>query len=97
LSLLGLPSATDLSSREVLADDCPAGAADPTSAFGANLLGAPTGGALEYLALVTGYQALLLVVAVLYLGACAAMRLAGSGPGPRKTAVGDETVSAGTL
>ncbi len=51
-------------------------APDPTSAFGANLLGALTGGALEYLALVTGYQALLLLVALLYLGACVAMRLA---------------------
>ncbi|HYI67064.1 MAG TPA: hypothetical protein VEW95_09090 [Candidatus Limnocylindrales bacterium] len=35
-------------------------------AFGANLLGAMVGGVLEYLALVTGYQALILVVAVLY-------------------------------
>ncbi|MFD7258808.1 spermidine synthase [Streptomyces sp. NPDC059874] len=51
-------------------------APDPTSAFGANLLGALTGGALEYLALVTGYQALLLVVALLYMGAFVAMRFA---------------------
>ena len=35
-------------------------------AFGANLLGAMVGGLLEYLALLTGYQALLLLVAVLY-------------------------------
>ena len=35
-------------------------------AFGANLLGAMVGGILEYLALITGYQALLIVVAVLY-------------------------------
>ena len=35
-------------------------------AFASNLLGAMVGGALEYLALITGYQALLLVVAVLY-------------------------------
>lgn len=35
-------------------------------AFASNLLGALLGGALEYLALVTGYQALLLVVALLY-------------------------------
>ncbi len=35
-------------------------------AFASNLLGAMVGGALEYLALLTGYQALLLVVAVLY-------------------------------
>ncbi|WP_329185152.1 spermidine synthase [Actinacidiphila glaucinigra] len=55
---------------------------DPTSAFGANLLGALTGGALEYLALLTGYRALLILVAVLYAGACVAMRLSGgSGPG----------------
>ncbi|MFE9773683.1 spermidine synthase [Streptomyces sp. NPDC005931] len=67
-------------------------AADPTSAFGANLLGALTGGALEYLALVTGYQALLLVVAVLYLGACVAMRVAGRGPGARPAPVPDEKV-----
>lgn len=55
-------------------------APDPTSAFGANLLGALTGGALEYLALVTGYQALLLVVALLYLAACVIMRFAGRRP-----------------
>jgi len=36
-------------------------------AFGANLIGAMVGGALEWSALVTGYQALLLVVAVVYL------------------------------
>ncbi|HUR15879.1 MAG TPA: hypothetical protein VMZ33_01220 [Candidatus Limnocylindrales bacterium] len=35
-------------------------------AFASNLLGAMVGGMLEYMALVTGYQALLLVVAVLY-------------------------------
>ena len=35
-------------------------------AFGANLLGAMVGGVLEYMALITGYQALLVVVAVLY-------------------------------
>ena len=35
-------------------------------AFGANLLGAMVGGLLEYVALLTGYQALLLLVAVLY-------------------------------
>jgi hypothetical protein len=35
-------------------------------AFASNLLGAMVGGALEYVALLTGYQALLLVVAVLY-------------------------------
>jgi SAM-dependent methyltransferase len=35
-------------------------------AFGANLLGAMVGGLLEYAALMTGYQTLLLVVALLY-------------------------------
>ena len=35
-------------------------------AFGANLLGAMVGGVLEYLSLVTGYRALLIIVAVLY-------------------------------
>lgn len=39
---------------------------DSTTAFGANLLGAMGGGLLEYLALMTGYRALLIVVAVLY-------------------------------
>lgn len=35
-------------------------------AFASNLLGAMVGGALEYLALLTGYRALLIVVALLY-------------------------------
>ena len=35
-------------------------------AFASNLLGAMVGGAIEYVALITGYQALLLVVALLY-------------------------------
>lgn len=35
-------------------------------AFASNLLGAMVGGALEYLALITGYQALLVLVAALY-------------------------------
>ena len=37
-----------------------------TVAFGANLLGAMVGGVLEYLSLLTGYRALLALVAVLY-------------------------------
>lgn len=37
-----------------------------TTAFGVNLLGAMVGGVLEYLALITGYRALLLVVAGAY-------------------------------
>ncbi|HET9344618.1 MAG TPA: hypothetical protein VFO05_02860, partial [Candidatus Limnocylindrales bacterium] len=38
-------------------------------AFASNLFGAMVGGAIEYVALVTGYQALLLVVAGLYIAA----------------------------
>jgi hypothetical protein len=37
-----------------------------TTAFGANLLGAMVGGALEYFALMTGFRFLLVLVAVLY-------------------------------
>ena len=37
-----------------------------TIAFGANLLGAMLGGVLEYAAIVTGYRALLFLVALLY-------------------------------
>ncbi len=44
-------------------------AANPTSAFAANLFGAMVGGCLEYLSLVTGYRMLLVVAAVLYLAA----------------------------
>jgi spermidine synthase len=47
--------------------------ADPTTSFGANLLGAMVGGCLEYLALVIGYKGLLIVAALLYLGALALM------------------------
>ncbi|HZU16007.1 MAG TPA: spermidine synthase [Candidatus Dormibacteraeota bacterium] len=43
-----------------------AGVASSTTAFGANLLGAIVGGALEYLSLVTGFRVLLIVVAALY-------------------------------
>jgi SAM-dependent methyltransferase len=42
------------------------GVEESNVAFGANLLGAMVGGVLEYLALLTGYQALILVVALLY-------------------------------
>ena len=35
-------------------------------AFGANLLGAMVGGLIEYVALITGYQTLLIVVAAVY-------------------------------
>jgi hypothetical protein len=40
--------------------------ASSTTAFGANLLGAVVGGVLEYAALITGYHALIAVVAALY-------------------------------
>ncbi len=40
--------------------------ADSATGFGVNLLGAIVGGALEYGSLLVGYQALLIVVAVLY-------------------------------
>jgi hypothetical protein len=39
---------------------------DSTLAFAANLLGAMAGGVIEYVSLITGYRALLLVVAGLY-------------------------------
>ncbi|GDY50492.1 hypothetical protein SVIO_011150 [Streptomyces violaceusniger] len=91
-AVLGLPFAPRLAAAIALAfapifcanlifSDRLAAAADPTAAFGANLLGSLFGGTLEYLALLTGYQALLLVVAVLYAGACAAMRFTRRGPG----------------
>ncbi len=44
-------------------------------AFASNLLGAMVGGALEYVALVTGFRALLLVVAALYVVAFVARRV----------------------
>ena len=40
--------------------------ASSTTAFAANLLGAMVGGLLEYLSLLTGYRALIIVVAALY-------------------------------
>jgi SAM-dependent methyltransferase len=44
---------------------------EPTIAFGANLLGAMVGGCLEYAALLFGFNALLVIAALLYLGAFA--------------------------
>jgi len=44
-------------------------AEDSTAAFGANLLGAMVGGVVEYAALVTGYQALAVLVGLLYAAA----------------------------
>ena len=46
-----------------------ASAEDSTLAFGANLLGAMVGGVVEYVALITGYQALAVIVALLYAAA----------------------------
>jgi hypothetical protein len=43
-----------------------AGVASSGAAFAANLLGAMVGGALEYVALITGYRFLLIVIGVLY-------------------------------
>jgi spermidine synthase len=57
---------------------------DSTRDFGANLLGAMVGGTLEYLSLVTGYRALLGLVALLYL---LAWIFAKSGAGQRAGAV----------
>jgi hypothetical protein len=45
-------------------------------AFGANLVGAMVGGVLEYVSLITGYRALLIIVAVLYAAAFGWQRLA---------------------
>jgi hypothetical protein len=44
-----------------------AATSESTSAFGANLLGALLGGTLEYLSLITGYRALLILAGLLYL------------------------------
>jgi Spermine/spermidine synthase domain len=60
--------------------------ASSTVAFGANLLGAMVGGVLEYLALITGYRALLLVVAGLYGFAFVADRLRASHASARSAA-----------
>lgn len=43
--------------------------ADPTTAFGANLLGAMVGGCLEYLTLITGFDGLLIIAAIVYAAA----------------------------
>jgi len=51
------------------------GSISSTTAFGANLLGAMVGGVLEYLALITGYRFLLVVVAALYAMAFLTSRL----------------------
>jgi hypothetical protein len=45
-----------------------------TRDYGVNLLGAMVGGVSEYLSLVTGFRALLVVIAVCYIGAVAARK-----------------------
>ena len=42
------------------------GVRNSAAAFGANLLGAMVGGVLEYLALITGYRFLLILIGALY-------------------------------
>jgi SAM-dependent methyltransferase len=65
-----------------------------TTAFGANLLGAMVGGILEYTALVTGYRALLFLVAILYgLALLFGRRHLGARPGDGDAAAADETVA----
>ncbi|MEU8385158.1 spermidine synthase [Streptosporangium sp. NPDC048865] len=58
-----------------------ADSADATVSFGANLLGAMVGGCLEYLALVIGYQGLLIVAGLVYLGAFALLPRTSAGAG----------------
>lgn len=50
--------------------------ASSTAAFGANLLGAMVGGLLEYMALITGYRNVLLLVGALYVAAAVLERSA---------------------
>ncbi len=52
-----------------------------TDAFAINILGAMVGGCMEYLALITGYRALIIIVGLLYFGAFLLR------PGDRKTTV----------
>jgi len=69
--------------------------ASSTTAFGANLLGAMVGGVLEYLSLLTGYRALIVVVAVLYgLAFLLGRRYLGGEPAPSAGAKAAELVSA---
>jgi SAM-dependent methyltransferase len=51
--------------------------------YGVNLLGAMVGGVGEYLSLVTGFRALLVLIALCYIGAVAARQLSGSPEGLR--------------
>ena len=54
-------------------------AAEPTTAFATNLLGAMVGGCLEYVALATGYRWLLVICAAIYFAAYLAMPKQDSG------------------
>jgi hypothetical protein len=56
--------------------------ADAQEAFGVNLLGAIAGGCLEYAALLTGYDNLLIVTGVLYLMAFALLPKSARQAGP---------------
>jgi spermidine synthase len=59
---------------------------DAPLAFGTNLLGAIVGGCLEYLSLVFGYRALLILAATLYVGAYLVMPRATRRPAPPRAA-----------
>jgi SAM-dependent methyltransferase len=61
-------------------------AEDSTAAFGANLLGAMVGGVVEYAALVTGYQALAVLVGLLYAAAWFTGRRSAGGLGEKVAA-----------
>jgi hypothetical protein len=52
---------------------------DPSFAFGSNLLGAMVGGFVEYIGMIAGTNALLLVVLMLYLASLLAKSRAGRG------------------
>jgi SAM-dependent methyltransferase len=63
--------------------------ADPTTAFGVNLIGAMAGGCLEYAALVVGYPALIGLAGLLYAAAFVAGRRSAAGrPAPQPALVG---------
>jgi hypothetical protein len=70
--------------------------ADAPMAFGTNLLGAIVGGCLEYLSLVFGYQALLVLAAVLYVGAYLVMPRNRPPAGPAEVTMPHERQTAAT-
>jgi SAM-dependent methyltransferase len=61
-------------------------AEDSTAAFGANLLGAMVGGVVEYVALVTGYHALAVLVGLFYAAAWVTGRRSAAGLGKQVAA-----------